>query len=109
MHKSGLQKGESFAGRDLGVVFEWVVSETMNLYGSILKSIKNERSEGLWDGAMKNMYILGTGWGRNLQRTQKKDYQSGRIETRREGIETKEGEGFTKEGVLNNNLTMSIE
>lgn len=47
----------------MGVVIEWVVSETRNLDEIILKTIKNERSEGLWDEGMKNTYILGAGRG----------------------------------------------
>lgn len=54
-----------------------MVSETMNLHENFLESIKNEKSEVWWDGAMKNIYILGAGRRRNLQRRQKKGDQVG--------------------------------
>lgn len=86
----------------MGVVIEWMVSESMNLDEIILKTIKNERSEALWDEAMKNTYILGAGRGGEPWRGQKRGDQSVRMETREEGTEAKEGADFTKEGVFNN-------
>lgn len=47
------------------------------------------------------------GRGGKPQRKQKRGDQSGWMEARREGTEAKEGVDVTKEGVLNNNLTLS--
>lgn len=63
VHKSGLQKGGLCWRNKCGIVIDWVVSETMNLDEIILKTIKNERSEGQWDETVKNTDILGAGRG----------------------------------------------
>lgn len=81
----------------------------MNLYGGILKSIKNERSEVLWDGAMKNMYYTFQG---QVEEKICKEYGKGdiRVVGWKQGEKAqKPMESFRKEGILSNNLTMPIE
>lgn len=82
---------EVFVGEiHLEAVIEWVVSETMSL-DVILKSVKNERSRGPWDGALKNAYIFRTGGGRKPPKRQKRSGQSGRREEKEKAPDPKEG------------------
>lgn len=58
----------------------------------ILKSVKNERSRGPWDGALKNAYIFRAGGGRTspAPKRQKRSGQSGRREKEEKAPNPKE-------------------